>query len=207
VRGRTATGTVVKRKTRNEGNTHHKLVVPRVQPLLKCALSCRVRTPFEMDGEARGHPLNAACMCTTHNTTVSQSSSSINSSPSHTSSSQSPHSRLFDRPRRESWPHTAVKQDGRKVTHTSPYDHLPAAANSCSHSTPPLNPLSTGCVRTRHSGWIDDIAASCISRVATTACAEGGGALEEGWTNSVGVQIKLLPRNTISLFHSYNTYL
>jgi hypothetical protein len=163
VRGRTATGMVVKRKTRNEGNTHHKLVVPRVQPLLKCALSCRVRTPFEMDGEARGHPLNAACMCTTHNTTVSQSSSSINSSPSHTSSSQSPHSRLFDRPRRESWPHTAVKQDGRKVTHTYSYDHLPAAAISCSHSTP-LNPLSTGCVRTS-LGWTSSSLPRTLSKV------------------------------------------
>jgi hypothetical protein len=35
-------------------NTHHKPVVPRVQPLLKCAPSCRVRT-FWMDDEARGH--------------------------------------------------------------------------------------------------------------------------------------------------------
>jgi hypothetical protein len=30
---------VVKRKTRNNGNTHHQPIVPRVQPLLKCAPS------------------------------------------------------------------------------------------------------------------------------------------------------------------------
>jgi hypothetical protein len=35
---------VVKRNTRNKGNTHRKPVVPRVQPLLKCAPSYRVRT-------------------------------------------------------------------------------------------------------------------------------------------------------------------
>ena len=40
---------VVKRKTRNEGNTHHAPVVPRVQPLLKCAPSCCVRTESLMD--------------------------------------------------------------------------------------------------------------------------------------------------------------
>ena len=40
---------VVKRNTRNEGNTHHPPVVPRVQPLLKCAPSCCVRTESLMD--------------------------------------------------------------------------------------------------------------------------------------------------------------
>jgi hypothetical protein len=34
-----ATAMVVKRKTRNNGNTHHQPVVPRVQPLLKYAPS------------------------------------------------------------------------------------------------------------------------------------------------------------------------
>jgi hypothetical protein len=34
-----ARATVVKRKTRNNGNTHHQPVVLRVQPLLKCAPS------------------------------------------------------------------------------------------------------------------------------------------------------------------------
>jgi hypothetical protein len=48
-----STAMVVKRKTRNNGNTHHKPVVPRVQTLLKCAPSCR--TPL-MDGEAEGPP-------------------------------------------------------------------------------------------------------------------------------------------------------
>jgi hypothetical protein len=32
---------VVKRKTRNEGNTHHNPIVPRVQPLLKCPVVLR----------------------------------------------------------------------------------------------------------------------------------------------------------------------
>jgi hypothetical protein len=45
---------VVKRKTRNEGNTHHNPVVPRVQPLLKCP-SCRVRTGSLMDERQPPH--------------------------------------------------------------------------------------------------------------------------------------------------------
>jgi hypothetical protein len=39
---------VVKRKTRNEGNTHRNPTVPRVQPLLKSA-PCIVRTGSLMD--------------------------------------------------------------------------------------------------------------------------------------------------------------
>ena len=42
--GEGSTAMVVKRNTRNKGNTHRKPFVPRVQPLLKCAPSYRVRT-------------------------------------------------------------------------------------------------------------------------------------------------------------------
>jgi hypothetical protein len=52
---------VVKRKTRNEGNTHHTPVVPRVQPLLKCAPSCCVRTESLMDERPAATTLNVAC--------------------------------------------------------------------------------------------------------------------------------------------------
>jgi hypothetical protein len=106
--------------------------------------------------------------------TVSQSSSSINSSQSHRSCSVAP--LAPDRTQRRGWPHTAVKQDCRKVTHTS-LVVIPAAANSTNHTTFKLKPLSTGWVRTHHSG-VDGIAASCIPRVATAACAKGGGASE-----------------------------
>jgi hypothetical protein len=50
-----STAMVVKRKTRNNGNTHCKPVVPRVQPLLKCAPSCRVRTPLDGHERAEAH--------------------------------------------------------------------------------------------------------------------------------------------------------
>jgi hypothetical protein len=46
---------VVKRNTRNEGNTHRIPVVPRVQPLLKCAPSYRVRTPRTYDERSEAH--------------------------------------------------------------------------------------------------------------------------------------------------------
>jgi hypothetical protein len=64
-------------------------------------------------------------------------------------------------------------------THRSlPYDHLPAAANSAERVPQHhAQPLSTGWVDTRHSG-LDDIAAACISRVATAACGAGGGTSE-----------------------------
>jgi hypothetical protein len=50
-----STAMVVKRKTRNNGNTHCKPVVTRVQPLLKCAPSCRVRTPLDGHERAEAH--------------------------------------------------------------------------------------------------------------------------------------------------------
>jgi hypothetical protein len=58
-----STAMLVKRKTPNKGTTHRKPVVQRVQPLLKCVPSCRVRTLW-MDG-AQGSTLNVACSCTT----------------------------------------------------------------------------------------------------------------------------------------------
>jgi hypothetical protein len=45
-----STAMVVKR-----GNTHCKPVVRRVQPLLKCAPSCRVRTPLDGHERAEAH--------------------------------------------------------------------------------------------------------------------------------------------------------
>jgi hypothetical protein len=148
-----ATASVVKRKTRNKGKTHRKPVVPRVQLLLKRALSCRVRTPLEMDGEAGGHPLNAACSWTALSTTVLQSSSSISSSQSHRSCST-----RSDRTQRRSCL-TAVKQDCHKVTHTSLVTIRPPNS-SCqlrrdSHSTTPLNPFRRAGFAHVTRGWMN----------------------------------------------------
>jgi hypothetical protein len=112
----------------------------RVQPLLKCAPSCRVRTLW-MDGEARGHTLNAA--------------GRLPSRPYHTARHPSasvrvtvaaPSRRTLVRTqwtRGSGWPHTAVKQDCHKVTHPALVTIRPPAS-SCqlhrgSHSTAPLN--------------------------------------------------------------------
>ena len=65
--------------------------------------------------------------------------------------------------------------------HATTCQQLPTPQRETLRST-----LSTGWVYTRHSG-VDDIAASCISRAATAACAEGGGT-SEGGTHSVEVQ-------------------
>ena len=140
-----ATAMVVKRKTRNEGNTHHTPVVPRVQPLLKCAPSCCVRTESLMDERPAATTLNVACSWTAPITTVSHSSSSISSSQSHSSSSQLSHSLCFDPTQGGGWPHTAVQQDCRKVTHTSLVTMRPPASScqlrrGCNSSTP-LNPF------------------------------------------------------------------
>jgi hypothetical protein len=70
---------VVKRKTRNNGNTHRNPTIPRVQPLLKCAPSFApnpLRAPNSHLTE-RSLQLNG-----------SHSSSSISSSQSHKSCSQ-----------------------------------------------------------------------------------------------------------------------
>jgi hypothetical protein len=85
-----------------------------------------------------------------------------------------------------------VKQHCHRVTHTAIVTIRPPAS-SCQlrRGDHAAQPLSTGWVRTRHS-VVDDIAEACISRVATVACAEGGGA-SEGGTHSVEVQPELLP--------------
>jgi hypothetical protein len=187
-----ATAMVVKRKTRNKSNTHHTPTVPRVQPLLKCAPSCHVRgVPFG-GRSAGGHPLNVACSWTAPITTESHSSSPISNSPSHRSSSQSPHSLLFE-PSGGGWPHTAVKQDCHKVTHTSLVTIRPPASSCHLHrgSNTLLNPFRRAGFAHVHS-VVDDIAGSCISRVAAAACAEGGGA-SGGRTHSVEVQTELRP--------------
>ena len=98
------------------------------------------------------------------------------------------------RTQRRGRPHTAVKQDCHKVTHTSLVTTRPPASNCQLRRGSPhhvAQPLSTGWVHTRHWG-VDDIAASCISRVATAARTEGGGA-SEGRTHSVEVQTELRP--------------
>jgi hypothetical protein len=100
-----------------------------------CSLCSSVprRIAFEPQGRTtsvlRHTTLNAACSWTAPNTTVSQSWSSIRSSQSHRSSFQSPHSLLLDRTQRRGWPHAAVKQDSRKVTHTSLVTMRPPASS------------------------------------------------------------------------------
>jgi hypothetical protein len=96
------------------------------------SLPCRVcslcsSAPSFMDGQrASDTSLNAACSWMAPNTTVSHSSSSISSNQSHSSSSQLPHAL---RPNEGGWPHTAVKQDCRKVTHTSLVTIRPPASS------------------------------------------------------------------------------
>jgi hypothetical protein len=151
-----------------------------------------VRPSFTPFGRLRAgaFTLNVACSWTAPITTVSHSSSSISSSQSH----RSLPALAPVRTQRRGRPHTAVKQDCRKVTHTSLVTIRPPAS-SCQlrrgsqHHV--AQPLSTGWVHTHHWG-VDDIAASCISRVAAAACTEGGGA-SEGGTHSVEVQTELLP--------------
>ena len=168
-----ATAMVVKRKTRNEGNTHHTPVVPRVQPLLKCAPSCCVRTESLMDERPAATTLNVACSWTAPITTVSHSSSSISSSQSHSSSSQLSHSLCFD-PTQRRWlashsceaglsqchPHIA-----RYNYHTTTCQQLPTLQRETLHHA--AQPLSTGWVHTRHSGCLMIEQHHVILRVAT----------------------------------------
>jgi hypothetical protein len=104
-------------------------------------------------------PLNAACRCTAPTLTVSQSSSSINNSQSHRSSSQLPHSLRPNPAEGEGlashsceaglWqchPHIAGY-------HTTTCQQLPTLQREALHAA---QPLSTGWVHTRHSG-VDDI--------------------------------------------------
>jgi hypothetical protein len=167
-----STAMVVERNTRNKGNTHHTSVVPLVQPLLKCAPSCRSRSnPFGWMAKRGATTLNAACRWTAPIMTVSHSSSSITSHPLQSCKQQPESQELLPvaalapvRPNpAEGLAHTAVKQDCRRVTHTSLVTIRPPVS-SCqlhrgSHSTTPFKPLSTGWVHTRHAR-VDDRAAS-----------------------------------------------
>jgi hypothetical protein len=128
---------------------------------------------------AQRPPLNVACSWTAPITTVSHSSSSISSSQSHSSSSQLSH--CFDRTQRR-WlaSHSCAAGLSQGHPHIALTIRLPAS--SCQlhrerHSTTPLNPFRRAGF-THVTRGVDDIAASCISRVATAACAEGGGASE-----------------------------
>jgi hypothetical protein len=150
VRGRTATGMVVKRKTRNEGNTHHKLVVPRVQPLLKCAPSCRVRTPFGDGWRSEGPPTERSLHVYDSQHDRITELVSINSSPSHTSSSQSPQlAPVRPTPQRELASHSC--EAGRSQGH--PHIFIRPSASSCHllqslHTAqPPFNRLRSHITR------------------------------------------------------------
>ena len=179
---------VVKRKTCNDGNTHRNPTVPRVQPLLKCARRSR---PLDGLDAPRGlHTERSLQLDSSHHDRITQL----------VIHQQQPESQELlpalapVRIQRRGRPHTAVKQDCRKVSHTSLVTIRPPASSCQLRRGSPhhvAQPLSTGWVHTRHWG-VDDIAASCISRVATAACTEGGGA-SEGGTHSVEVQTELLP--------------
>jgi hypothetical protein len=112
----------------------------------------------------------------THNTTISQSSPSISSNQSH-SSSQSPHSlrpnptkgeqlasRSCEAGLSQGHPHIARY-------HTTTCQQLPTPQREA-HSTTPLNPFQRAGF-THVTLEVDDIAVSCISRVATATCSEG----------------------------------
>ena len=130
---------VVKRNTRNEGSTHRNPTVPRVQPLLKCATSCRVRTLW-MDGGARGHHTERCLQVNgSHHDRITQLVIHHPQS-SHSSCSQLPHSL---RPNPAEGGEAGLTQLGSRTVARSPthrslqYDHLPAAANSAEGDTPP----------------------------------------------------------------------
>jgi hypothetical protein len=140
------------------------------------------------------HHTERSCTWTTLITTVSQSSSSINSSQSHRSTSLSPHL-LRPNPAEGEWlaSHSCEAGLSQCHTHIARYhtttcQQLPSPQREYVPQHHAAQPLSTGWVHTRHSG-LDDIAAACISRVATAACGEGGGA-SEGRAHSVEVQTK-----------------
>jgi hypothetical protein len=146
-----------------------------------------------MDERPATTTLNVACSWTAPITTVSQSSASISSSQSHTSSSQY-RTRSCPNPAEGLASYSCEAGLSQGHPHIARYlmttcQQLPTPQRETLHHA--AQPLSTGWVRTRH--WeVDDIAASCISRVATAVCAEGGGA-SEGRAHSVEVQTELRP--------------
>jgi hypothetical protein len=148
-----STAMLVKRKTPNKGTTHRKPVVQRVQPLLKCVPSCRVRTLW-MDGAQGLHTERSLQLY--DNKTVSHSSSSISSSQSHRSCS------LY---RARSCPtepsggagltHLCSRTVARSPTHRSlPYNHLPAAANSAEGVSPRRSPFRRAGFTHVTRGWM-----------------------------------------------------
>ena len=120
---------------------------------------CPVVRTESLMGERSAATLNAACSFTTPTMTVSHSSSSINNSQSHRSSSQLPHSLRPNPAEGEGlashsceaglWqchPHIALY-------HTTTCQHLPTLQREALHAA---LPLSTGWVHTSHSG-VDDV--------------------------------------------------
>jgi hypothetical protein len=159
--------------------TRRNPVVPRPQPLLERAPSYRVQTPrmYDERSEAR-HTERSLQLDSSQYDRITQL---VIHQQQPESQQLLPVAALAPaRTQRRGWPHTAVKQDCRKVTHTSLVTIRPPASScqlrSGSHSTTPLNPFD-GLGRTNHG--LDDIAASCPrSRVATAACPEGEGTSE-----------------------------
>jgi hypothetical protein len=134
--GEGSTAMVVKRNTRNEGNTHRIPVVPCVQPLLNYAPSYRFEPQGRTTGALRHTTLNAACSWTALITTVSHSWSSVSSSQSHKSSSQSPHSLFRPHPAEGLASHSCEARLSQGHPHTL-VTIRPAAANSAEGGTPP----------------------------------------------------------------------
>jgi hypothetical protein len=140
-----STALVVKRKTRNNGNTRHTNLSYRVCSLCSSVPRRVALRTLCMDGEARGHHTARSLQLYDYRTCITQLASSISSSQSHRSSS---HTRSC--PTEPSgWPHAAVKQDCRKVTHTALVTmttcQLHRRRESIHHAA---QPLSTGWVHT-----------------------------------------------------------
>jgi hypothetical protein len=154
---------VVKRNTRNEGSTHRNPTVPRVQPLLKCATSCRVRTLW-MDGGARGHHTERCLQVNgSHHDRITQL---VIHHPQSEAQQLLPVAPSSDRTQRRgerlashSW-EAGLSQGHPHIAryNTTTCQQLPTPQKETLHRA--AQPLSTGWVRTRHWG-LDDIAASC----------------------------------------------
>jgi hypothetical protein len=156
-----STALVVKRKTRNNGNTRHTNLSYRVCSLCSSVPRRVALRTLCMDGEARGHHTARSLQLYDYRTCITQLASSISSSQSHWSSSHTrscptePSGGLASR----------SCEAGLSQVHSHgarDHDHLPTTANSTgggSQSTTPLNPF-------RRAGFtpslgVDDIAAAC----------------------------------------------
>jgi hypothetical protein len=140
-------------------NTHHKPVVPRVQPLLKCAPSCRVRTLW-MDDEARGHHTERSLQ-------LDDSHHDRNNIARHPSTAArvtgAPPSSSSSNPAEREWLASPSCEAGLSQCHphiaryhTTTCQQLPTPQRESLHHA--AQPLSTGWVHTRHS-WVDGKAA------------------------------------------------